>query len=166
MVKTHLLAACGLYCGACYHYRAGLPEGAHLLSDVARGGRPLDGYTCRGCWSDQLYVHLGCRACDVRACATRRGYAHCGECAELPCERLRAFQTDGRKHHLPIVAALRAAQRVGAEAWLAAEAARWTCPACGAGFTWYETRCAVCGASLGSYGEDVPLVRGTGRFSR
>jgi hypothetical protein len=29
-----LLAVCGLYCGACPHYRAALPEGKHLLEQT------------------------------------------------------------------------------------------------------------------------------------
>jgi hypothetical protein len=40
--RTRLLGACGLYCGACYHHRASLPEGQRLLEAAARQGRALD----------------------------------------------------------------------------------------------------------------------------
>jgi hypothetical protein len=33
-----LLTACGLYCGACYHYRASQPDDKHLMSEAARRG--------------------------------------------------------------------------------------------------------------------------------
>lgn len=156
-VDSDLLAACGLYCGACYHYRASCPDGAHLLTEEARGGRPLEGFTCRGCRSEQLYMHVGCQTCQIRACAESRGLRHCGECAELPCARLVAFQRDGRKHHIPIVDNLRVLTRQGAEEWLEDQAARWRCPTCGAAFSWYEVSCHNCGALLPSYGEDWPV---------
>lgn len=151
------LAVCGLYCGACYHYRAGQPGGEHLLADEARGGRPLAGYICEGCRSDRLYVHSNCATCELRACAEARGILHCGECADLPCEILLRFQNDGRKHHVNVVATLRKIAGEGTEVWLRAQARRWSCPSCGAPFSWYEVQCHVCGADLPSYGSDEPV---------
>ena len=153
--NADLLAACGLYCGACYHYRATCPEGERLLSEEARGGRPVEGFGCRGCRSELLYVHPGCRECEIRACADSRGLQHCGECDEAPCERLAAFQTDGRKHHLDIVENLRALKDRGQDEWLQAQALRWQCSTCGAAFSWHESTCHVCGAAVASYGTDV-----------
>ncbi|RPI31229.1 MAG: DUF3795 domain-containing protein, partial [Chloroflexota bacterium] len=60
-----LLAVCGLYCGACYHYRASFPEGSHLLAQALRQGRGLEGYTCQGCRSDRRYIHQGCDQCQI-----------------------------------------------------------------------------------------------------
>jgi hypothetical protein len=152
-----MVSACGLYCGACYHYRAASPGGEHLLSEEARGGRPIEGYGCRGCRSEQLYVHEGCRECRIRACAESRELQHCGECAEFPCARLLAFQTDGRKHHLGIVENLRLLLDQGQDDWFQGQAARWQCPECGVAFSWHEDTCHVCGAAISSYGADVLL---------
>ena len=152
-----LLAACGLYCGACYHYRAGFDEGQHLLADEARGGRPLRGYTCRGCWSGHHYRHVDCQMCAIRACAEARGVPHCGFCEHFPCDRLRAFQSNGRKHHVPVIDDLRSALASGADGWLARQADRWSCPACGVPFSWYEATCANCGTILTSHAPDVPV---------
>jgi hypothetical protein len=153
--NTHrLLAACGLYCGACYHYRASRPGGDHLLTDEARGGRPLAGYLCGGCRSEKHYIHPGCRDCEIRACADARGLRHCGACEQLPCEQLRAFQYNGRKHHLDVEANLQAVERRGAEGWLVIQALQWQCPSCDAPFSWYEITCHACGAPLPSYGID------------
>jgi hypothetical protein len=155
-----LLAACGLYCGACYHYRASLPEGVHLLEEARRQGRKLEGFACQGCRSDELYVHPDCAGCEIRACAEEKDLAHCGICGEFPCGRIRGFQSDGRIHHREVLANLADLKANGAERWLVVQAQRWTC-SCGAGFSWYEVLCDCCGAPLPSYGSDpaVPLHR-------
>ncbi len=51
MVTPPLLAACDLYCAACYHYRAAFSEGRYLLRRAARQGRSPDNFTCQGCCS-------------------------------------------------------------------------------------------------------------------
>jgi hypothetical protein len=151
MSETELQGACGLFCGACYHYRAAFPESRHLLETALRQGQPPEGFLCQGCRSDRHYVHPGCAACAVRACADQRQIAHCGLCPDLPCLRLMAFQNDGREHHRDVLANLQDAARIDAAHWLQDQALRWTCR-CGASFSWYETSCAQCGAALESYG--------------
>lgn len=151
-----LLAACGLYCGACYHYRASFYDSGRLSAEAARRGRDVEGFTCRGCRSGALYIHDGCARCDIRACADEKGIPHCGLCAEFPCGRLRAFQTDGRVHHLEILTQLERLREAGPERWLAGQARRWQC-ACGESYTWYEETCHHCGAPLSSYGADPTL---------
>jgi hypothetical protein len=153
MTDLNLLAVCGLYCGACYHYRASLPGGERLLQEATRRGRPLEGYTCRGCRSEVRYAHPGCAACAIRACAEAKGILHCGECAGFPCQQLRSFQSDGRVHHLSVLEQLTELSRTDPGQWLAEQAERWTC-ACGTPFSWYETTCSHCGARLHSYGPD------------
>jgi hypothetical protein len=161
-----LLAICGLYCGACYHYRASFQDGKHLLDPTFRGSRPLNGYACRGCRSDKLYIHAGCANCQIRACAESRGIRHCGECDQfdlscLACDRLKAFQNDGRVHHLPIVQQLDDVNRRGVGQWLAEQRARWICD-CGQPFTWYESKCQHCGKRLASFADrDEPQLPNT-----
>jgi hypothetical protein len=161
MTELNLLAVCGLYCGACYHYRASFANGKHLLEPEFRGDRPLDGYTCRGCRSDRLYIHPGCAECPIRACAEDKGIVHCGECElfdrhRLACDRLKVFQNDGRVHHMPIVQQLDDVDRKGIGPWLAEQKARWTC-ACGWPFSWYERTCQRCGKALDSYANQDSL---------
>ncbi len=153
-----LLAACGLYCGACYHYRASRPEGHHLLEEASLRGRPTEGYTCQGCRSDVLYIHPGCAQCEIRACADDHSVAYCSLCPDFPCQRIEAFQGDGRVHHRDVIANLEALKAQGPDAWLAEQARRWTCT-CGQGFSWYEETCSHCGVSVSSYGPD-PTIRG------
>lgn len=156
-----LIAACGLYCGACYHYHAGLPSGEHLLREAAVSGKPLAGLTCQGCWSDRLYLHPGCAQCGLRACAQSRGLTHCGACPELPCERLLAFQNDGRPHHRDVVQQAHAWRQLGSMRWEKGQRARWRCACCGEAYSWYEVACARCGATLPSYGLDPRLTEAT-----
>lgn len=151
MDESRLLGACGLYCGACYHYRASFPDGKHLLEEARRQGRSTADFTCRGCRSDVLYVHRGCAQCEIRACTDSRGIPHCGLCAESPCERLRAFHSDGHLHHLDIFDQLEELRAKGSDSWLAEQEQRWRCQ-CRAGFSWYEETCRRCGALLDSYG--------------
>jgi hypothetical protein len=151
-----LLAACGPYCGACYHYRASFYDDERLRTEAARRGRNPQGFTCQGCRSDVLYIHAGCAQCEIRACADGRGIPHCGLCAELPCERLSAFRNDGRIHHGDILIELVNLRQEGPEMWLAAQAERWRC-SCGESYGWYEENCYQCGEPLASYGADPTL---------
>jgi hypothetical protein len=157
--RSDLLAVCGLYCGACYHHRASFPESRHLLEAAARQGRELEGFTCRGCRSGRihgirvLYIHPGCAQCEIRACADERGVLHCGLCLEFPCARIEDFRLDGHIHHLDVLDNLVALKGKGPGRWLAEQEQRWTCK-CGKKFSWYETACRNCGASLASYGPD------------
>lgn len=153
-----LLGACGLYCGACYHYRASTPDGRHLLEEARRQGQSLQGYTCHGCRSSLLYIHPGCAQCQIRACTDRQGLAHCGLCAEFPCDRIQAFRNDGRIHHLDSIRQLEQLAATGPSLWLDAQASRWRCR-CGAPYSWYETDCHACGAPLSSYGPDPTAPR-------
>lgn len=149
----NLVGACGLYCGACYHFRASFPDGTHLLEEAARQGRTLKGFTCKGCRSSLLYIHPGCAQCEIRTCTDRQGIAHCGLCTQFPCDRLRAFRNDGRIHHLDSIIQLEELAAIGPRQWLAAQASRWRCR-CGTQYSWYESHCHDCGAPLPSYGPD------------
>lgn len=149
-----LLGVCGLYCGACYHYRASLPEGVYLLAEAHHQGRVMEGFACRGCRSDHLYVHPGCAQCQIRACAEDRSNFHCGLCSEFPCHRIEAFQSDGRAHHRDVLSNLEELRVKGPDDWLTEQVQRWRC-ACGADFSWYEVVCHNCGAPLPSYGQDT-----------
>jgi hypothetical protein len=152
-----LLAACGLYCGACYHYRASFYDDERLRAEAARRGRDPVGFTCQGCRSDVLYIHAGCANCEIRACADRRGILHCGLCADFPCQRLWVFQSDGRVHHVNIMIELVRLRKKGTEAWLAEQQEIWKCP-CGESYSWYEETCHACGEPLASYGADPILL--------
>lgn len=151
MTKSYdLLGACGLYCGACYHYRSSYPESRHLIDQAYEQGRDTTGWTCSGCRSDKLYIHKGCSECAIRDCAESKGLNHCGECSDFPCSRLANFQHDGRPHHVDVVKNAEQMNEMGHEAWLEGQEIRWRC-SCGQPYSWYEGKCAVCGSKLNAY---------------
>lgn len=150
MSQLELLGYCGLYCGACTHFRSSFPDGAHLLEKVKQQGGDPAGYQCRGCRSAKLNIHPGCRECRIRACATEKGWLHCGLCPELPCRMIRDFIGDGRAHHRDVRDQLAAITQKGAEPWLLDQQQRWTC-GCGREYSWYENVCSNCGAALQCY---------------
>ena len=151
-----LLTACGLYCGACYHYRALYYPRDRLVVEAARRGQEPEGFTCQGCRSEAPYIHPGCAHCEIRACADEKDLPHCGLCTDFPCQLILAFQSDGRVHHRDILVELIRLREKGVGTWLATQAERWKC-ACGESFSWYEETCHFCGEPLASYGADPTL---------
>ena len=152
-----LLGACGLYCGACYHYQASFYDEDRLREAAARRGQKPEGFTCQGCRSGTLYIHPFCAHCEIRACAEEKGILHCGLCPDFPCEQLRAFQSDGRVHHRDVLVELVRLRERGPKAWLAAQGELWRC-SCGESFSWYEENCHACGEPLASYGADPTIL--------
>ncbi len=151
-----LLGACGLYCGAYNHYRAYFPEGKHLIEKAIIEGRNIEGYTCQGCRSNRLYIHPGCRECQIRNCVEAQGIFHCGQCRKFPCEQVLAFINDGHIHHLNIERLILKLIEFGTDRWIIEQAMRWTCK-CGMLYSWYEETCQDCGASLDSVLSDTAM---------
>jgi hypothetical protein len=138
---------CGIYCGACSissHGETGREDGFIACCP----GVPKEELACRGCKSDAVYA--GCRTCGFRDCAVGKGVAHCVECAEYPCKAYEKWQSAAKilPHVRESVANLEAIRSGGVDAWLAAQASRWSCPECGTRFSWYAASCQKCGRSL------------------
>lgn len=109
---------CGIYCGAC-------PQSE-----------------CLGCKVDHPDHHSP--DCTFMACAREKGVEFCSECEEYPCTALREFNDDKWAHHSTILPNLETIRSKGHEAWLEEQKKRWSCPSCGAGFTWYDKQCTSC----------------------
>jgi hypothetical protein len=153
--ELRLLGYCGLYCGACYHYRSSFPESRHVLEEAVRQGKDPEQFTCGGCRGEKERMYVGCVSCAIRTCAEKKGIIHCGICSSFPCDMLLEFQHDEKHiHHLDVVDSLNALTGKGPQAWLQEQRANWRCT-CGLPFSWYERRCAACGSPLHSYGTDL-----------
>jgi hypothetical protein len=135
---------CGLYCGACDVLQANTNDTLEALASA--WGTTIERLRCRGCKSAVNAVY--CVDCDIKACAASKAIAYCFECADYPCTRLVGFRNDEHPHHSVLLHNLGRIRRLGTEQWLADERARWSCPQCGASFTWYEEVCRVCGTEL------------------
>jgi predicted RNA-binding Zn-ribbon protein involved in translation (DUF1610 family) len=145
MTDLTLAGACGLYCGACGIYRMYHDHDQERLEKSAREVfhcRP-EQIRCKGChgpmedhWSPD---------CTIAACVAERGYVFCFECPDFACDGLTAFSAD--RGDLPI-SNLRRMAKVGPEAWLEEQAARWQCPSCHHAVDIYSQTCRACGAVL------------------
>jgi hypothetical protein len=151
MGDTHLVAVCGLYCGACSIYRATRDENEQKLEDFARGltartGKTfsIDDVRCDGCLG-KGQLDLWCRNCRIRVCEKlQSGRVRCSDCDEFPCTRLTDFRDDGMKHHIEITENLECIQKMGIETWAEHEEKRWSCPKCKAVLSWYDSSCPGC----------------------
>jgi len=140
---------CGIYCGACsvlMHGKTGHQDGFA----ACLGSLPKSEIACGGCKSGHLYA--GCRICNFRGCAEEKGIARCVDCADYPCGMYKKWKAAAG--FLPHVgeagASLEVIRREGAEAWLAKQRKRRSCPECGSPFSWYASQCLDCGRTFGA----------------
>jgi predicted amidophosphoribosyltransferase len=138
---------CGLNCGACPVGLVNESGDSSLLAKMAEDwGRKPGEIICGGCKSDVTAAF--CSRCRMRLCAMQKRLEFCFECPDYPCEKLTAFRNDDAPHHSAIFRNLGEIRDLGVEAWLEVQAARWSCPACGRRFGWYDETCEGCGAEL------------------
>ena len=66
------------------------------------------GLLCDGCTYKQSHGCIGCLAlkgktfwgeCDVAKCCIKNSYAHCGECPDVPCEKLKGLSYGDDEHN-------------------------------------------------------------------
>jgi hypothetical protein len=152
MNKENLIAACGLYCGACEMYRAVQDNNqqkceALLKQFNSRGGNfTLDDITCDGCLGGGKLTPW-CRECGMRNCAKHKnGETRCTpECPDFPCAQLTGFSTDQMTHHHEVLDNLDCLHKVGIKKHAEQEEKRWLCPECKTHLSWYDTKCPKCG---------------------
>jgi hypothetical protein len=88
-----MIAYCGLNCLDCQAYIATQKDDDEERRKVAEGWTKQFGHTlkiedinCDGCLSNSNRMFSHCRVCSVRKCASGKGVANCGYCADYPCE--------------------------------------------------------------------------------
>jgi hypothetical protein len=154
MAGEHLVAVCGLYCGACGLYCAWRDNDKEMLEQArqfmsSRQGREytLKDLECDGCLANGRLTPY-CRECQMRLCAKAKpGVTRCSDCSDFPCPTITAFNNDGLRHHAEVLDNIRHLREVGVEAWLKEQSERWRCPQCGASVDWYARTCFHCGAT-------------------
>jgi predicted RNA-binding Zn-ribbon protein involved in translation (DUF1610 family) len=135
---------CGLYCGACDVFQA---NRSGTVEALARAWEMEPGQLrCHGCKSVINAVY--CVECDIKACAASKKIDYCFQCSDYPCPRLVSFRNDDSAHHSIVLQNQSRLRTQGLERWLAEQRVRWSCPQCGAGFTWYDGVCQACGSEL------------------
>lgn len=158
-LNREFLSPCGLYCGVCAIHIAGRDHNRKFqerLVSLYRGGVPgkgtlpnsenlvADDIHCRGCLSDDLFMH--CKQCKIRDCTQAKGYAGCHECVEFPCGLIENFSmVVGKK---VILRAVPYRREAGTEKWVLDEESRYICPECGNVLFRGVTRCNRCKVKL------------------
>jgi hypothetical protein len=131
---------CGGYCGAC-------PDFLATQQEIAAEDR-----RCQGCKS--AVVLDWCAQCHLKKCAQEKGYETCAECDSFPCVPMTTFIEDqGHPYHALVPANVATIRAKGIPAWLAEQAERWRCPACGTPFAWEMTVCPACGETVRSWAD-------------
>jgi hypothetical protein len=97
------IAYCGLICDTCPIHSATLEtdreEQSIMRTEIARLCREQYGMNyqteditdCDGCCTDGGRLFSGCRNCEIRKCAVKKGVENCAYCAEYCCEKLDAI---------------------------------------------------------------------------
>ena len=70
-MDRNMIAYCGAYCGVCEW---------------------KDKIGCKGCKANAGTMFWG--ECDKACCCIEKGFAHCGECPDLPCQKLQELFDD------------------------------------------------------------------------
>ena len=151
MADRGLLSRCGIYCGACYVYRAQRDGGEFLMETAEQQGVSTDEVTCMGCMGPEDALWVNCAKCRIRDCLKDRGLEFCYRCSEFQersCgyyERLAEFCAkrgeDTREAMLMIMK--------DPDTWQKSQDERWRCRVCGEPYSWYEMACNGCGSDLG-----------------
>jgi hypothetical protein len=149
MAKMDLVGRCGIYCGACPIYRGtrGDEEAKKFTKDVWK--TPSNRMTCDGCHK------LGPEAhgvdCPRRKCMDAKNLEYCIECPEYPtgkCENFENMDRYFRNRGESLRANLERITSGEVGVWLAEEAKRNSCTACGVPVFWEEKSCPRCGKPL------------------
>lgn len=141
---ARLAAVCGLFCPACSVFIASHDDPARRLQLAARLNVPVEAVYCDGCHAEKRY--LFCQTCKMSACATEKGLAFCGACADYPCEGLQAFQAEC-PHRIELWQDQERIQAFGATAWFEEKLAHYACPTCETLNSAYDLACRNCGAT-------------------
>jgi hypothetical protein len=154
MDGKHLVAVCGLYCGACGLYCAWRDNDTEMLEQAHKykSSRHGQEYTLKDLECDGCLAHgrltPDCRECKMRLCAEEKpGVTRCSDCLDFPCSLITAFNNDGIRHHAEVLEQIRHQRKIGVDDWLKEQDERWRCPQCGASVAWYARTCSHCGAT-------------------
>ncbi|HUS77979.1 MAG TPA: DUF3795 domain-containing protein [Patescibacteria group bacterium] len=151
MGDESLISRCGLYCGACYVYRAER-DGGELLREIAEQNEVLpEEVKCKGCTGPEEDLWRNCRKCNTLTCLKEKGYEFCHECKEFDdesCELYARMTRFSGERGEDIRASMERIRAGEAEAWLREQDAAWRCPNCNDPTSWYDKTCRHCGKPL------------------
>jgi hypothetical protein len=146
VADTRLLSRCGIYCGACYVFRAERDGGA-LLEEMSRTfGVQSEKIRCSGCSGPYEEQWPNCQTCTYKRCQKRRGVENCAHCEDFDtCPDYKNLVDFTAYRGEDVRGALRRIDAGEGEVLLREQGERWSCPRCGDPLDWYENICRECG---------------------
>ena len=150
-MEAKLISKCGIYCGACYIYRA-FEDGGKVLDAIAQKlGVPKEEIRCNGCLDPAEDLWRNCRTCQISACLREKGFGFCYECPDFEnssCakyEGLREFCSRRGENTKEALLRIKAGD---ADNWLKEQDAKWRCANCGSRVWWEQKTCLQCGQPI------------------
>jgi hypothetical protein len=145
-----LLSRCGIYCGACYIYRAERDDGDYLKRIAGQQKVKPSEVHCMGCSGPVEEMWVNCQLCPVRVCQDEKGYENCARCQNFQdktCEKYEMLVSFCLRRGEDIRASLIKLSN-DPEDWLSQQSEKWRCSSCGRFLSWYDEFCHNCGTHL------------------
>jgi hypothetical protein len=149
-VEKLTISRCGIYCGACYIYRAERDCGEFLREVAEWQEAELDQVKCSGCGAPVEERWRNCKNCDTIKCLEEKGHQYCNECDKFwdhSCLRYNS-KAEATMQRGEYIRMNMIKIRSDPEAWLLEMDKRWRCISCGEPYSWYEETCHHCGKKL------------------
>ena len=150
MNNEALISRCGIYCGACYVYRAERDGGEYLTSVAEQQKVKSEEVHCMGCSGPSDEMWINCRLCPVRGCQDEKGFKSCAQCPKFTdgsCERYEGLADFCMRRGEDVRSSMMKIS-VDPDEWLSQQNEKWRCSLCGSLFSWYDETCHTCGAHL------------------
>lgn len=147
--EKNMVAACGLYCGACGIYQATQEDDSErILQYAVVLNQAVEATKCDGCGAQRKSMHCK-QNCYFTKCNAIRGIGSCGICFEFPCADIVRFQSQ-KPRCKEIVTSLFRKRDVGLEQWLSEMIGLFTCKECHTINSAYDLICRKCGVTPGN----------------
>jgi hypothetical protein len=150
-LDTKLISKCGIFCGACYVYRAFKDGGKMLDATAQKLEVPKEEIRCNGCLGPTQDLWRDCRMCHISACLKEKGFHFCYECPafeDSSCPKYERLREGGSRRGENTKKALLRIKAGDADGWLEEQDRKWRCASCGSPIWWEQKTCYHCGQSI------------------
>ena len=149
VINKELIAACGLYCGACGVYLATQDNDIDKIKYYAAAlGQTYEETLCDGCGAGRKSLFCT-KTCTFINCKQEKGVENCVDCHEFPCESLKDFKSK-MPHRTEIYDSMKRLKEIGEEEWLNEMQSHFSCSKCNTTNSSYHIACRKCGHTPGS----------------
>jgi len=142
--NKELVAACGIYCGACGIYLATQEnDNEKMLQYAVVLNQTFEETFCDGCGAKSKSLHCF-KKCTFINCKRKNGVDFCIECEKFPCMSLNEFKLK-MPHRIEIIESQNRMKEIGIENWLYEMQDYFSCPRCKTINSAYHLNCRNCG---------------------